>query len=202
MPDAQSRAIAAQSVLATGLTLAHSLRTRGLRNTLLFAGLGLALPFIGEYSAVNQVRVVRHRTRPQLGGVSLNAALGWYNVGYATFAMVESLAPPDLAPGRRRWLLPAVTALTATSLDLLFDCYGLAEGFWEWHAGGPYASEIRGANSRRGIPLGNFGSWLVLTGTVTFLYLSLGHEPATPAGQAGRTAGLLFLPYYLRPLIW
>jgi uncharacterized membrane protein len=210
LPADQWRPLAAQTAVGTALTLAHSLRARGLRRTLRFAGLGLGLPFVGEYVGINLIRLVRHRTRPQFLGVPLNAALGWYNIGYASFALVESLAPAGLPPGRRRLLLPAATAVLATSLDLILDCFGLAEGYWEWSQDGLYAPEIGGANGRHGIPITNFISWILLTGTVTLLYLRLSDdpapEPARPGAagsvQAGRTAALLLLPYYGQACRW
>src|SRR5262249_23177338 len=73
-----------------------------------------------------------------------------------------------------------------------------------------YAPEIAGANGRHGIPVGNFTSWVFLTATVTLLYLRLSGDQAAERAQpgaagsarAGRTAALLLLPYYLRPLAW
>ena len=49
------------------------------------------MPVLGEYSALNVVKVLRHHVEPQAKGMPLAIALGWYNVGYGTFAMVESM---------------------------------------------------------------------------------------------------------------
>ncbi len=86
-----SKAIATHATIGAGLSLAHSLWTRGFRRTLLFGILGHAMPVLGEYSAVNVVKVLRHHVEPQTKGMPLAIALGWYNVGYGTFAMVESM---------------------------------------------------------------------------------------------------------------
>jgi len=197
-----------QSTFTTALTLAHSLRARGVKRTLLFAGLGFGLPITFEYIGINLLKVVRHHTQPQFKGVPLFAALGWYNIGYATYAMLESvIVSPDQ---KNIKLLPLGTALVATSFDLLADCYGLDQGLWEWNAAGLYAAEISGPNGIQGIPIGNFGGWLVLTGGVSWLYqrFSDGSElnPAKPnaAGslQAGRNAALLLLPSYLMSAGW
>jgi hypothetical protein len=80
-----------QSTIATVLTLRHSLQARGFKRTLLFAGFGFGLPTTFEYLGINQLKVVRHHTQPQFKGVPLFAALGWYNIGYTTYAMLESL---------------------------------------------------------------------------------------------------------------
>jgi uncharacterized membrane protein len=139
-----SRALTAHAFLMTGLSVAHSLRARGLRRTLLFAGPGLGLPILGEYVAINALKLLRHRTEPEFAGVPLAIALGWYNVGYGTFAMMESvLSRTGSGGGKPDRALPAATALAATSLDLLMDPCGLDLGLWEWSGGGRYAAAGR-----------------------------------------------------------
>src|SRR3712207_9210591 len=86
-----SGALTAHSLLGAGLSVVHSLRARGLRRTLLFAALGSGIPILGELLAVNVLKVLRHHARLQAGGVPLAIALGWYNVGYGTYAVMESL---------------------------------------------------------------------------------------------------------------
>ena len=199
------------SVVA-GLSVAHSLRTRGLRRTLLFAALGNAIPVLGEHLAVNVLKVLRHHARPQVGGVPVAVALGWYNVGYGTFVMMESLLgandPREQAPSRA--LAPAA-ALAATSLDLLLDPAGLDLGLWQWSGGGQYAAEVEGPNGKRGVPLLNFAGWIGLIAGVALTYQGLdpGTDPAHPvrpglAGgpRSGRGAALLLLSYYLPAAAW
>src|SRR3712207_5965664 len=131
-----SRALTAHSLVAAGLSAAHSLRVRGLRRTLLFAALGSGIPILGELVAVNVLKALRHHVRPQAGGVPLAIALGWYNVGYGTFAVMESIMSATGAPeDENRALVPA-TALAATSLDLLLDPCGPELGLWEWSGDG------------------------------------------------------------------
>jgi uncharacterized membrane protein len=212
-PDPRfSRALTAHAFLMTGLSVAHSLRARGLRRTLLFAGLGLGLPILGEYVAINVLKLLRHRTEPEIAGVPLAIALGWYNVGYGTFAMMESiLSRPGSRGGKQGRALPPATALAATSLDLLMDPCGLDLGLWEWSGDGRYATEVAGPNGKRGVPLVNFAGWLGLTASVTTAYLRL--DPPGDAGvplrrggagspEAGRGAALLLLPYYLPAAAW
>ena len=206
-----SGALTAHSLLVAGLSAAHSLRSRGLRRTLLFAALGSGIPILGELVAVNVLKVLRHHARPQAGGVPLAIALGWYNVGYGTFAVMESITS---ATGPRedvnRALVPA-TALAATSLDLLLDPCGLELGLWEWSGDGPYASEVEGPNGHRGVPLLNYAGWISLLTSVTLAYelFDPGRSPAVTPGpwsaggsQAGRGAALLLLSYYLPAAAW
>lgn len=199
-------ALTAGAVAGTGLTLAHSLRTRGGRRTAIFAALGMGLPVAAEFAGVNVLQVIRHRMRPQVRGVPV-AAVAWYNIGYATYAMVESLLErAGAGTATRLWVGPMGTAAVATSLDLLFDCFGLDLGLWEWRDGGPYARDIVGPNGKAGIPIANFTGWVALTGSV-----SLGYELLAGAGAAhdhaesvaaGRGAALLLAPYYLASAGW
>ncbi len=192
-------------MIVAGLNVVHSLRTRGLRRTLLFAAFGNAVPILGELVAADVLRVLRHHARPQVRGVPLAIALGWYNVGYGTLAVIESiLHGTDLHGGKSsRQLAPAV-AMAATNLDLLLDPFGLDLGLWEWSGDGRYASEVRGPNGKRGIPLLNFAGWIALGASVTLAYqrLETGRDDAG-GPRAGRgAAALLLLSYYLPAAAW
>ena len=202
-----SKAVTAHSLIVTALSLVHSLRTRGLRRTLLFAASGSGIPTLGELVAVNVLRVLRHHARPQVGGVPLAIVLLWYNVGYGTLAMVKgNINATNPHIGKESLALTPAVALAATSLDLLLDPFGLDLGLWEWSEGGPYASEVKGPNGKRGIPLLNVAGWIALTSSVTLAYqrLETGENAAytNDRGDTGspgpqRAAALLLLSYYL-----
>jgi uncharacterized membrane protein len=199
-------------MIIAALSVVHSLQTQGLRRTLLFAVLGNAIPILGELVAVNVLKVLRHHVRPQVGGVPLAIALLWYNVGYGTIAMMISTTNgPDPHKGRESPALAPAAALAATSLDLLLDPFGLDLGLWEWSGDGQYASEVKGPNGKRGVPLLNFAGWIALTTSVTLAYqgLASGQNAADTfdsevAGGPGsqRAAALLLLSYYLPAAAW
>jgi len=192
------------------LNVIHSLRTHSLHRTLLFAALGNAIPILGELLAIHVLRVIHHHIQPQTSGVSLAIALGWYYVGYGTLAIVNGAFNDGDKPRVTKSLAPTV-ALAATSLDLLLDPFGLDLGLWEWSEGGPYASEIKGPNGKRGIPLLNFAGWITLTTGVTLAYQHLRTRgDATDAAESEngggpgseRAAALLLLSYYLPAAVW
>jgi uncharacterized membrane protein len=200
-------------LIVAALNVIHSLRTRGLRRTLLFAALGNGIPILGELLAVHLLKMIRHHVRPQVKGVPLAIALGWYNVGYGTLAIVKGIIYDAADPhqGRESLALASATALAATSFDLLLDPFGLELGLWEWSEDGLYASEVEGPNCKRGVPLLNFVGWLALTTGVTLAYkhLETGRNAADAPGprdvddvSAGRAAALLLLSYYLPAVVW
>jgi uncharacterized membrane protein len=205
-----SRAITAHALVVAGLNVVHSLRARGLRRTLLFAVLGIAIPVLGEHLAVNGLKMLRHHVRPQLGGVPLAIALAWYNVGYGTFAVMESvLDATDPHEGKRSRALVPAAGLAATSLDQLLDPAGLDLSLWRWRDDGPYAAEVEGPNGKRGVPLLNFVGWIGLTTSVTLAYQRLNPSAVGPSRsgaasnpEAGRRAALLLLSYNLPAAAW
>jgi uncharacterized membrane protein len=212
-PDPRlSTAVTAHSLIMAALSVIHSLRTRGLRRTLLFAALGNGIPILGELLAVHVLNVLRHHTRPQVKGVPLAIALGWYNVGYGTLAIVKGTINNAADPqGRNSLALAPATALAATNLDLLLDPFGLELGLWEWSEDGPYASEVKGPNGKRGVPLLNFAGWLALTTGVTLAYQRLqitgnvadAPDPEDSDGPGTeRAAAILLLSYYLPAAVW
>ena len=84
-------------------------------------------------------------------------------------------------------------------------------GLWGWSEDGPYASEVKGPNGKRGVPLLNFAGWFALTTGVTLAYQRLQitanvAEAPDPEDRGGpgaeRAAALLLLSYYLPAAVW
>jgi uncharacterized membrane protein len=193
------------SVVNAALALRHSLRVRGGRGTAIFAALGIGLPTLGEWYAINVDQSIRHYSGPRVRGVPVNAAVGWWTIASATHALTdELLARHGASAGVRRWATPVGTALVATSLDLVLDPFGLANGYWEWRDGGPYARELAGPNGRSGIPVGNYVAWLALTGGVAAIYGALARRqpPRVIDASATRDAVTILLSYYLPAAAW
>jgi uncharacterized membrane protein len=185
--------------LGATLNLTDSARTRGpLRAATLFV-LSIGLPAFGEVLVTGPLGLLRHRTKPRIGGVPVAILLLWYNVICGSHAATErALLRLPLDTSRRREALPVSTALVATSLDLLMDPFGLDNGLWEWKVDGAYAPEVVGNNGRRGVPSLNYWGWLVVV-----LGVMLGYMRLFPEDRPGsRLPALLLLPNYLASAAW
>ena len=137
-----SKAVTAHSSIVAALNVIHSLRTRGLRRTLLFAALGNGIPILGELLAVHVLRLLLHHTRPQVKGVPLAIALGWYNVGYGTLAIVKGTINNAVNPqGSKSLGLASATALAATAL---ISCWTPSAWHWACGSGAKMARTLRG----------------------------------------------------------
>jgi hypothetical protein len=206
-----SKSILAYS-LAHGVVNALWLARRwGWGNAARLGAIGVGLPALAEVWITSLDKILRHRMEPRVLGVPLAVPLLWFNVIFGSVAATEPvLARLRLDEGKKKVLLAPTTALVATSLDLVMDCFGLDEGLWEWNLDGPYAAEIEGANGRNGIPLLNYFGWIFLVAVVVLLYQHLtrieeeaenGQRPHRQCGVE-RLSVVMLLPYYLVSAIW
>jgi Carotenoid biosynthesis protein len=169
--------------------------------------IGAGLPALAEVWITSLDKIVGHRMKPRVLGVPLAIPLLWFNVIFSSAAATEpALAKLRLDERKKQDLFAPTTALVATSLDLIMDCFGLDQGLWEWNLDGPYAAEIEGANGRNGIPLLNFFGWIFLVATIVLLCQSLTRteDDQQPRRQSGfeRLPVLMLVPYYLVSAIW
>ena len=199
-----SRTLLLGAALGSGLNLADSIRTRGLRRSTVLVALGAGLPAAGEILATGPLRLLRHRTRPRVAGVPVAIVLGWYCAIQGSLTLAERvLARSSVGETARRRALAPLAALVGTSLDLALDPAGLDAGLWEWRTDGPYAREVEGPNGRSGVPLVNYLGWLALVGGATLVYGRLGGPERGPMGSmGGRLPVLLLLPPYLAAGAW
>jgi uncharacterized membrane protein len=192
-----SKLILVYAILSTGLNLAVSVRTRGVRRSAFLLALGGGIPAIGELLATGPLGLLRHRTRPRIAGVPVAIVLGWYGAIQGSFAVARRVLR---SPGERskKIVMASVAALVGVSLDLILDPAGLDAGLWEWSYDGSYAHEIEGTNGRGSVPLINYLGWAALVGGVTRVYgLADEHED-----EVGTLPMLLLLPYYLAAVGW
>lgn len=197
-----SKIVLAHAVVGTGLNLAASVGSRGARRTAVFFALATGLPAAGELFVTGPLGLLRHRASPRPAGVPLAVLLGWYCVVHGVFVVAERLLeqlPVDEAA--RRGALPPVAAAVGLGLDLIMDPAGLDAGLWEWNVDGAYATDVEGANGRRGVPLVNFLGWLALVAGVAAAY---GRVSGKSSGgrPGGRLPAALLAPYYLAAVAW
>ncbi|MFD1496902.1 carotenoid biosynthesis protein [Streptosporangium lutulentum] len=120
-------------------------------------GIRTGLPF-GDYGYGDLLR-------PQLGGVPVIVALAWGGMGLAAHATAAAAAP-----GSRRGRI-VLGALALTAWDLFLDPQMIRLNLWTWHDPGPY----------RGVPIGNFAGWLLVSLLVMAL---IDHIVADPAARS------------------
>jgi len=198
-------------------TLAHTIvnvlwltRRWGWSNGAQVGAIGVGLPALAEVWFSSIDKILRHRMEPRILGVPLAIPLLLFNVIFGSVAVTEPvLSRLRSDEVQKETLLAPTTALVATSLDLVMDCYGLDEGLWEWNLDGPYAAELEGANGRNGIPLLNYFGWVFLAVVIVLLYqyVTSGKEVANdeqPRRKPGveRLAIVMLLPYYLVSAVW
>ncbi|MEV4749268.1 carotenoid biosynthesis protein [Streptosporangium amethystogenes subsp. fukuiense] len=119
-----------------------------------WVGTRTGLPF-GDYHYTGVLQ-------PVLGGVPVIVALAWGGMGLAAHAVAAAIAPGSRAAR------VVLGALALTAWDVFLDPQMTRLGLWIWQAPGPY----------RGVPLGNFAGWLVVSLLVMVLIERLVPEPA------------------------
>lgn len=121
----------------------------------------------------------------QLLGVPLIVPMAWVMMAYPTLLVAQRLT--------RRWA-PLVGAFALTSWDVFLDPQMVAEGHWAWAHPGPALPGVPG------IPLTNFGGWLVISGVVMALLDRLPHK-GTLGEIDDRVPAVLFLWTYLGSVV-
>ena len=119
-----------------------------------WVGTRTGVPF-GDYHYTDALQ-------PLLGGVPVIVALAWGGMGLAAHAVASAIAPGSRAAR------VALGALALTAWDVFLDPQMVRLGLWVWHDPGPY----------RGVPLGNFAGWLVVSLLVMLLVEHVVAEPA------------------------
>lgn len=194
-----SKIILIHAAVGAALSLASSIRARGVRRSAVLFALGAGPPALGELLVTGPLTLLRHRTQPRVAGVPVAVVLGWYVAIHGSLTLAERiLSRLPLDEATRSRALPPLAALLGTSLDLALDPAGLDAGLWEWSRDGAYAREVEGANGRRGVPLVNYLGWLALVGGAASGY-GRAHGRERDSGH-GRLPALLLLPPYLAAL--
>lgn len=157
------------TVLA-GMAIALLSRCMGWVASVSFAALSMAIALLSEAIAMGQFDLLAHALTPQLWGVPIPILSGWFVALAAAYGLSAALVEA-WAKEEQQWLWRlGLTPVVATVYDLTVDPKGLAQGLWEWHVPGDYATQILGKNGVAGIPWLNFVSWILITAAVTVLF--------------------------------
>ncbi|MBP2708102.1 carotenoid biosynthesis protein [Microbispora sp. RL4-1S] len=133
-----------------------------------WAGVRTGLPF-GDYRYTDALW-------PRPGGVPVVVALAWSGMGLAAHAVGRRVAPGSRAAR------VALGAVALTAWDLFLDPQMTRLGLWVWADPGPY----------RGVPLGNFAGWLLVSALVVLAIDVLMGAPGGTGADRGST-GLVVL---------
>ncbi len=140
-------------------------------------GVATGYPF-GTYSYADSLGA-------QLFGVPLIVPMAWVMMAYPALLVAQRLT--------RRWA-PLVGAFALTSWDVFLDPQMTAEGHWAWAHPEPALPGVPG------IPLTNFGGWLVISSVVMVLLDRL-PQTATAGEIDDRVPAVLFLWTYLGSVV-
>lgn len=148
-------------------SLGHAVWSLGGRQALLFLGLSFSVSLLFESVGVltGWVYGPYHYTDrlgfKVFGLVPLLIPVAWFMMIYPSHVLVERLAGAGRGSGlgRTAWLA-GLSALAMTAWDLVMDPIMVATGNWAWEVKGAYF----------GIPLRNYGGWLVTTFSIYLLY--------------------------------
>ena len=140
-------------LLFTAASMTHSLLENGFRWTLAFAGIaagfGLGIELLGHTTGLPfGVYSYTDELQPHILGVPVIVPLAWLMMAYPSLLLARSLTT--------RWVVP-LAAIGLTTWDLFLDPQMVGEGYWVWETTTPALPGIPG------IPLQNFGGWMLGT---------------------------------------
>jgi uncharacterized membrane protein len=172
--------IGVKTLFMTLFSIFHAAYVLGWRHTLLFFGITVAVSWSYEHVGV-ETRLIYgayHYTDalgPKLGHVPIIIPIAWFMMIYPSYIIANLIGSGRQMMTRDKknnnnnpitlvqilWL-SFLSAVIMTAWDLVVDPYlsGPTERAWIWEDGGQYF----------GVPLHNFGGWLLTTFTIYFVF--------------------------------
>ena len=141
------RVFSASTVLLGLVTVGHALLTWPVTATVALFGGGAIVAFVAEAVVIAR-DWLEHHVGPRALGVPLYVLFGWTGVTYVAFRVGLLVADG--------WIAVLLTGVFATSLDLLTDHRGVADGHWT------YIDDLPGPRYR-GVPWWNYAGWFVVS---------------------------------------
>jgi uncharacterized membrane protein len=186
---------AAQIIPALLFALIHGSRAYGLRGSLTFALISLAVGYAMETIGVLTGFPFGHYfftdgMGPKLFVVPILMGPAYFGMGYVAWTVARVILKPgngnDWLAGARLILLPLAASFVMVAWDLSFDpALSTVGRYWIWTQGGAYF----------GVPVSNFLGWL-LTNYLIYqlfaLYLRRGFAHANSLPPAGARLAVVF----------
>ena len=155
----------------------HSALSKGFWRGFAAAFITIFIAWVAEYLGITYGWVFGpyHYTRvfqPQIFGVPLLICMAWEPILYASYLMTDWLLPCDLSKEKSfaKKLIPIFFmaicgGILTTVWDLMVDPVSVQRGYWIWHEGGPYMSDIFG-----GVPISNYIGWFSVAFVCHIIY--------------------------------
>jgi putative membrane protein len=169
------------TVPATAFVVACMLRDHGLRRTMTFVVLVLAIPFASEFLGVLTGIPYGPYAYTGMGGpwlfglVPVFILVAWINIAYLT------MATSTLAFGRSRLGLALIDGVLAVSWDAMVDPLAVRAGYWNWV----------GPGSLYGVPWTNFLGWFLVVALLSLAVRLLWSRGTSAPIQTSRVTAFI-----------
>ena len=182
-------------------SLGHATYALGWRRTAVFLALSAGISWIFEQVGVatGLVYGAYHygdMLGPKLGHVPIMIPIAWFMMLYPSYIIANLVASGRFDP-RPRALAPIVWlaflgAMVMTAWDLVMDPVFSGLGMWTWENGGAYF----------GVPIHNFGGWLLTTFAIYLAFRLWDGRAQWPAGApATRLVAIMPLLAYASVMV-
>lgn len=186
--------IGTKTILLMSFSLIHAWYVLGWKHALVFFAITAAISWGYEQLGVETSLVYGkyHYTDvlgAKLGHVPIIIPIAWFMMIYPSFIIASLITFGSVSKNHNSIskivLLALVSAAVMTAWDLVVDPYlsGPTQNAWIWEEGGQYF----------GVPLQNFGGWLLTTFTI-YLVFSLTRQKSHAASELNLSQVIVFMP--------
>jgi len=173
------------------VSIIHSLKVKGTRQTVAFFVVVAVIPFFAEYMGCNYdwffgAYEYSESLGPRLRGVPLLVISVLGTIVYTAYMLIDWLLGLKGEQRGTKWygkviwsaLIALTTGIVAGAWDMLVDPFSvsgvwmkvLALKLWWWWSGGTYLLELQVWQGSGGIPVKNFVGWVEVTAFIVFIF--------------------------------
>jgi len=179
---ATGHAVPEVTLIATAFAIACMIRIHGLRGTMAFIALVLAIPyaseFVGVLTGVPYGAYTYTGLHPWLFGlVPVFILIAWINIGYL------AIATTTVGLGRSSLWLAPLDGIVAAAWDVMVDPLAVRAGYWTWTS----------PDGFYGVPLSNFFGWFLVVTILSLVARSVWSRDTAVPTHASR-AMIAILP--------